>query len=322
MSKILITGGAGYIGSHICKLLKKNNYEFIVLDNLSTGKKKYAKYGPLKIADLRNKKSLDRIFSKYKFESVIHLAAKCLVSESQEKYDEYYDNNVVGTINLLDCIVKYKVKNIVFSSSCAVYGNKNKKIRENLKLEPINVYGETKKICEEIIKTYSNTYKLNYVILRYFNAAGADIESEIGEDRDNETHLIPLIFEAIKRKRPVNVFGKNYDTKDKTCIRDYVHVLDIARAHLKSLRFLNKNKKSFIFNLGTGFGLSVLDIISLISKITNNKIRIKFASRREGDPSFLVANSSKIRNKLKFENKFSEPKVIIKTAWQWFKKIN
>tara|TARA_Y100000816_G_C26081418_1_gene569991 strand:+ start:268 stop:1236 length:969 start_codon:yes stop_codon:yes gene_type:complete len=320
MSKILVTGGAGYIGSHVCKLLKKNNYEFVILDNLSTGKKKYTKYGSLEVGDLRNKKFLEKIFSKYKFKSVIHLAAKCLVSESQKKYQEYYDNNVVGTINLLDCITKYEVNNIIFSSSCAVYGDKAKKINENEKLKPINVYGETKKICEEIIKTYSKTFKLNYIILRYFNAAGADIENEIGEDRRNETHLIPLIFKAIKKNKPVNIFGKNYNTKDRTCIRDYVHVLDIARAHLKSLKFLNKNKKSFIFNLGTGFGLSVLDITNLVSNLIEKKINIKFVSRRKGDPPSLVANPNKIKKFLKFKNKYSEPKIIIKTAWQWFKK--
>ena len=317
--KILVTGGAGYIGSHVCKALNKIKKEIIVVDNLSTGKKKYVKSGIFIKADLKNKKALEKIFSKHKIDSVIHLAASCLVEESQNKIEDYYNNNVIGTINLLDNMVKFKVKNIIFSSTCAVYGVKNKKIYEDDKLEPVNVYGETKKVCEEIIQTYSRVNKFNYIILRYFNAAGADTDGELGEDRQNETHLIPLIFRSIKNNTPVNIFGNDYDTRDKTCIRDYIHVLDIGRAHIKSLFFLKKNKKSLIFNLGTGKGLSVLEVVNITSEIINKKIKYKFLNRRKGDPAYLVASSEKIKKKLNFENKYSYPKVIIKTAWEWFK---
>lgn len=320
--KILVTGGAGYIGSHVCKVLNQIKKEIIVVDNLSTGKKKFVKSGIFIKADLKNKKALEKIFSKYKIDSVIHLAASCLVGESQNKIEDYYNNNVIGTINLLDNMVKFKVKKIIFSSTCSVYGIKNKKIYENEKLEPINVYGETKKVCEEIIQTYSRVNKLNYIILRYFNAAGADLMTELGEDRKNETHLIPLIFRSIKNKVPVNIFGNDYNTRDKTCVRDYIHVLDIARAHIRSLFFLNKNKKSLIFNLGTGKGLSVLEVVKITSEITNKKITYRFLPRRKGDPSYLVASSEKVKKKLNFENKYSDPKIIIKTAWKWFKHIS
>jgi UDP-glucose 4-epimerase len=322
MDKILVTGGAGYIGSQICKLLKKDKNEILIFDNLSTGKKKYTKYGNFIYGDLRNKKDIYKIFKKNKISSVIHLAASCLVGESQKKIDEYYENNVVGTINLLDCIVKFKVKNLIFSSTCSVYGSKNKKIRENEILNPINVYGETKKICEEMIKTYSAAYKFNYIILRYFNAAGADLDMSLGEDRNNETHLIPLIFKSIKNKKLVKIYGKNYNTVDKTCVRDFIHVLDIAEAHIKSLSFLKLKKKSHIFNLGTGKGISVLNIIKTTSKVISKKIEYKYFDRRKGDPDYLVANSRKIEKVLNFKNKYSKPKIIIKSAWNWFNSIN
>lgn len=322
MEKILITGGTGYIGSHVAKVLNHNKKEIIIFDNLSVGKKKYAKYGIFFKGDLKNKSHLHKIFSKYKIKSVIHLAANCLVGESHNNIDEYYENNVVGTINLLDTMIKFKVKNIIFSSTCSVYGYKNKKIYEDNKLKPVNVYGETKKLCEEVIQTYSKVYKFNNIILRYFNACGADINGELGEDRENETHLIPLIFKSIQKNKPLNIFGKDYKTKDKTCVRDYVHVQDIARAHVKCLSFLNKNKKSFVFNLGTEKGLSVLDIVNITSKVLNKKVEYKFSKRRKGDPPYLVARSNKIREMLNFKNKFSDPELIIKSAWQWFKSIN
>lgn len=322
MSKILVTGGAGYIGSQICKLLGKDKNEVIVFDNLSTGKKKYTKYGSFIYGDLRRKKDIDNAFKKNKIKSVIHLAASSLVGESQKKMDEYYDNNVVGTINLLECIVKYKIKNLIFSSTCAVYGSKSKKIKEDNILNPINVYGETKKICEEMIQTFSDAYNFNYVILRYFNAAGADLDLSLGEDRDNETHLIPLMFKSIKNKKPIKIFGNDYATNDKTCVRDYIHVLDIAEAHIKSLSFLISKKQSHIFNLGTGKGLSVLDIINSTSKVINKKIKYKYFDRRKGDPDYLVANSKKIEKLLNFKNKYSEPETIIESAWNWFNSIN
>ena len=322
MGKILVTGGAGYIGSHVVKLLNLKKKEIIIIDNLSTGKKKYVKNGIFFKGDIRNKSHLYKIFSNHKIKSVIHLAANCLVEESHNKIDEYYENNVVGTINLLDLMVKFKVENIIFSSSCSVYGYKSNKIKEDDNLNPINVYGETKKVCEELIQSYSKAYKFNYIILRYFNACGADLQNNLGEDRENETHLIPLIFKSIQNNKPVNIFGKDYKTRDKTCVRDYIHVQDIARAHFKSLSFLRKNKKSFIFNLGTEKGLSVLDIINITSNVLNKKVRYKISNRRKGDPPYLVASSSKIKKKLNFTNKYSDPRLIIKTAWKWFQSIN
>ena len=322
MKNILVTGGAGYIGSHVCKTLYKNNYDVTVIDNLSTGKKKYLNWGKFYCKVIRNKNDLISVFKKKKFHAVIHLAAKCLVGESVYKVDYYYENNVIGTKNLLDTMVKFKVKNIIFSSTCAIYGDVNKRINENQPLRPVNPYGETKKICEELLATYSSVGKINYISLRYFNAAGADLDLDLGEDRLHETHLIPLILKATKLNKPVKIFGNNYPTKDKTCIRDYIHVSDIARAHLDSLKYIQKNKKSDVINIGTGKGLSILEIVNIVSKVLNKKIKLNFCKPRKGDPPYLVANNKKIKKILSFQNKFSRPKNIIKTAFEWSKKIN
>lgn len=320
MKTILVTGGAGYIGSQLTKLLY-NNYKIVVVDNLSSGNISSVKWGKFYKADLKNKNDLDKIFKKHKFFAVMHLAAMALVEESVEKPDQYYENNVVGTKNLLDCMIKHNVKNIVFSSTCAVYGYNDKgKINEQKYLDPINPYGETKRVCEEIMKNYSMIGKINYVALRYFNAAGADIDNEIGEKRKIETHLLPIILKSVKNKKTIQIYGKNYPTPDKTCVRDYLHVMDIARAHIESLKYLKKIKKSNVFNLGTGKGISVLEMIKMTDKIIGSKINYKYAKRRVGDPSFLVADSRKIKKILKFKYKYSDPNTIIRTAWNWFKK--
>lgn len=323
MKNILVTGGAGFVGSHVCKILRENNFNPITFDNLSEGNKNLIKWGPFIQGDLRSKKDLKKVFNKFKIHSVMHLAAKATVCESLENIYDYYENNVFGTLNLLEVMKNFDLKKIVFSSTCAIYGKaKSQKIHENSKLNPINVYGETKKVNEEILQNFNKAFNFKFVTLRYFNACGADLNLQAGELRKNETHLIPLVFESILKKKVFNIFGNDYNTSDGTCVRDYIHVNDIARAHLISLKLLDRTNRSEFFNLGTGKGLSVLQVINLIEKITKKKIKYVYKNRRLGDPQKLVADSSRIKKKLNFEYKYSNPKIIIKSAWDWFIKNN
>jgi UDP-glucose 4-epimerase len=323
MKNILVTGGAGFIGSHVCKILKEHNFNPITFDNLSEGNENLIKWGPFVHGDLRSKKDLKKVFNKFKIYSVMHLAAKTIVSESLENIYDYYENNVFGTLNLLEVMKEFDIKKIVFSSTCAIYGKaKSQKIDENCKFNPINVYGETKKINEEILQNFDKAFDFKFVSLRYFNACGADLNLQAGELRKNETHLIPLVFNSILKNKVFHIFGNDYNTYDGTCIRDYIHVNDIARAHFKSLKLLDRSNKSEFFNLGTGKGLSVLQVIKLIEKLTKKKIKYVFKNRRYGDPQKLVADSSKIKKELNFEYKYSNPQIIIQSAWDWFKKNN
>jgi UDP-glucose 4-epimerase len=317
---ILVTGGAGYIGSHICKELYKTKYIPVTFDNLSTGHKSFVKWGPFVKGDIQNYKDIKTKLNKYKFFAVIHCAANTIVTDSYKKQSGYINNNVLGTSNILEHMKNKKIKYLVFSSSCSVYGQSNSKLKftEKSKLEPKSFYGLSKKFSEELIFFNSN---IKSIILRYFNAAGADKNLCIGEKHFPETHLIPSILNSILNKNFFYVYGKNYLTKDGSCVRDYVHVTDIAIAHIKSLNYLIKFNKSNIFNLGTGKGFSIFEVLKVIKKITGKNIYIRYKSPRLGDPAYSVANSNKIKKNLNFNLKNSSLKNIIMTAWNWHNKL-
>lgn len=317
--KILIVGGAGYIGSQVNKLLNAYGQSTIVFDNLSTGYKTNVKWGDLIIGDLSSRKSLDALFSNNHIVGVLHFAASAYVGESVKNPQKYYINNVVNTINLIEAMKNHGVNNIVFSSSCAVYGTPlNLPISENTPRNPISPYGRTKDIVENILEDYSKAYGINYVALRYFNAAGADKDYEIGECHDPETHLIPnVIYSALGISPYITVYGNDYDTEDGSCVRDYIHVEDLAEAHYLALIYLKKSLPSISLNLGTGKGYSVLEIIHSVEEISGLKIKIKFGERRLGDPPELFADATLARKVLGWNAKYTSINEIVKTAWGW-----
>ena len=319
MKTILVAGGAGYIGSHTVKYLLKNNYNVVVVDNLSYGHKEAVSTPNFEQIDLADKEALDKIFKKYKIDAVIHFAAFTYVGESVSQPQKYYWNNVVNTINLLDVMIENNVKNIVFSSTCATYGNPQyTPIDENHPQSPINPYGKTKLMMEQIMADYETAYGLKYVALRYFNAAGCDKDGELGESHTPETHLIPLILKAIKGEIPqISVFGTNYDTPDGTCIRDYIHVEDLADAHMLAVEKLFKDEQSYCINLGTGIGKSVKEIIKSAEKVTGKKVPLVYGERRVGDPAKLYASNKKAKEILGWNPKYTDIDEIIKTAWAW-----
>ena len=321
---ILITGGAGYIGSHTVINLLNNNYEVVIFDNLSTGHietvNMLKSIGDIKFeqGDLFNIKDLENLFSKYDIEAVIHFAAFSLVEESCINPQKYYINNVIGTLNLLNTMLKYNVKKIVFSSTCATYGvPKTLPIDENHPQNPINPYGNTKLTVEGILKDYDKAYELKSIILRYFNVAGCDHLTRIGEWHIPETHLIPNILKSVTEKDKVfKIFGTDYDTKDGTCIRDYVNVEDLAEAHRLALEYLFKSNKSDIFNIGTEKGNTVKEIFDICKKITNTNIKVEETQRRAGDPPILYANAKKAKEILGWTPKKTIQESI-ETAWLW-----
>ena len=319
MKTILVAGGAGYIGSHTVKYLLKNNYNVVVVDNLSYGHKEAVSTLNFEQIDLAYKEALDKIFKKYKIDAVIHFAAFTYVGESVFQPQKYYWNNVVNTINLLDVMIENNVKNIVFSSTCATYGNPQyTPIDENHPQSPINPYGKTKLMMEQIMADYETAYGLKYVALRYFNAAGCDAQGELGESHTPETHLIPLILKAIKGEIPqISVFGTDYDTSDGTCIRDYIHVEDLADAHMLAVEKLFKDEQSYCINLGTGIGKSVKEIIKSAEKVTGKKVPLVYGERRVGDPAKLYASNKKAKEILGWNPKYTDIDEIIKTAWTW-----
>lgn len=318
MPKVLVTGGAGYIGSHVVKELLKNRYEPIVFDNLQSGHREAVKGGIFIHGDLSDSEALKRLFLDHDIKSVMHFAADCLVGESMENPWKYYKNNVINSIKLLEVMENFNVKNLVFSSSASVYGEPQEiPISEDHPCNPTNPYGETKLIFEKMLDAASKTGKINYISLRYFNAAGADPEGEIGEDHSPETHLIPIVLKAALNDETVPIFGTDYDTPDGTCIRDYLHVTDIAYAHILALRRLEEGKKGGIYNLGNGNGYSVMEVIEEAMRVTKKKIPINESQRRPGDPSRLVASSEKIRKELGWIPKYPELRAIIETAWHW-----
>ncbi len=319
---ILITGGAGYIGSHVVKLLGEKKYDTIIYDNLSRGHSDLIISGEFIEGDLSDKDLLIKTFKKYDIEAVIHFAAYSLVGESENDPHSYYRNNVANGINLLGAMLDTGVKKIVFSSSAAVYGEPIRvPIEEDHPTVPTNVYGNTKLIFENILRKYHSTYGLDFVSLRYFNAAGADPEGRIGEDHSPETHLIPLVLDAVLgRKNNITIFGTDYDTPDGTCIRDYIHVNDLAEAHILSLRRLKDSSAEAIYNLGNGEGFSVKEVIEAVNRVTGAKVSVVEGNRREGDPARLVASSEKIIKELGWKPMFADLNVIIETAWKWHSK--
>jgi UDP-glucose 4-epimerase len=320
---ILITGGAGYIGSHVNKLLNKKGYETIVLDNLIYGHKEFIKWGEFILCDLSNIEQLRLIFKKYPIKAVMHFAAFAYVGESVKNPQKYYLNNVKNTLNLIQVMLENNVNYIVFSSTCATYGiPKEIPIPENHPQNPINPYGQSKLMVEKILKDYSDAYGLKYVSLRYFNAAGADIETEIGEWHEPETHLIPLVLDvAIGKSKEVKVFGTDYPTPDGTAIRDFIHVTDLAEAHILALEYLFRENKSDVFNLGNGRGYSVMEVIKETEKITKKEIKYTKWDRREGDPAVLVGSSKKAKEVLGWNPKYDSLSTIIETAWNWHGKL-
>lgn len=320
---IAVIGGAGYIGSHTVKYLKKQGKDVVVFDNLSTGHKEFIPSNvPLVKGDLANKEDLQGLFTQYPLiDTIVHFAAFAYVGESVEKPAMYYQNNVVNTIHLLDMMLQYEVKNIVFSSTCATYGNPIEwPITEMHPQNPINPYGRTKLMMEQIIEDYSHAYGLKFVALRYFNAAGADSECEIGEWHEPESHLIPLVLEvAIGNRQSISIFGGDFDTVDGTCVRDYIHVTDLADAHSKAVDYLKGNGENLKLNLGNGFGYSVLEIIQMIEVVTECSIPTVITKRRSGDPAKLIGSAVKARELLGWQPQYDLEK-IIETAWQWHMK--
>ncbi len=317
--KVLVTGGAGYIGSHVVKLLGEKGYEILIVDNLSTGHKEALLYGDLAVLDLKDKDSLIRLFEDFLPDAVMHFAAAIEVAESVEKPLKYYKNNTVSTLTLLEVMLDKGVDKFIFSSTAAVYGIPEKvPIKESSYLNPINPYGRSKLFVEQILRDFSSAYGFKYVSLRYFNAAGADPEGKIGESHEPETHLIPLILKTAKGEREsIKIFGTDYPTPDGTAVRDYIHVLDLAEAHILALEYLLEGGESSVFNLGYGHGYSVKEVIETVKKVTGVNFPVEEADRRPGDPPVLVADSTKIKEELNWEPKYDDLEFIIKTAWNW-----
>ena len=316
---ILVTGGAGYIGSHTVKKLAENGNEVLIVDNLSRGfKEAIHPKAKFENADLLNPVGLKKVFSKYEIDSVIHFAAFAYVGESVENPELYYTNNVVGSYNLIKTVKEFGIKKFVFSSTCSIYGNPERiPISENETSKPINPYAKTKLIIENILEDFDMSYGLKYAALRYFNAAGCSEDGDIGESHDPEPHLIPLVLKTILGERDeLKVFGNDYNTPDGTCIRDYIHVYDLADAHIMALEYLSKGGDSNVINLGTGEGNSVLDIINVSEKLTGKKVKYSICPRRAGDPAVLVADNKKAHEVLGWIPKYDLTK-IIETAWKW-----
>jgi len=316
---VLVTGGAGYIGSHTVRELQKLGRKVVVYDNLSRGHREAVQGAPLVVGDLLDFERLEKIIREYEVTSVIHFAADSQVGESMVHPEKYYFNNVTGTLNLLKAMKNNGVKRIVFSSSAATYGEPEAvPITEDLPKNPTSVYGRTKWMMEQIMNDYDKAYGLKYIALRYFNAAGADPDADIGEDHHPETHLIPIIMQVLLGKREsVSIFGVDYPTPDGTCIRDYIHVTDLASAHILALDALENGKESSVYNLGNGNGFSVKEIIDTVEKVTGKKVPRVEAERRPGDPAVLIASSQKIMKELGWKPKFNRIEQIIETAWRW-----
>ncbi|MCY7333720.1 MAG: UDP-glucose 4-epimerase GalE, partial [Pseudanabaena sp. CAN_BIN31] len=312
MSKqtILVTGGAGYIGSHAVKALQKADYEVLILDNLVYGHQDIAATlgAELIVGDTNDRPLLDQLFSDRQVSAVIHFAAYAYVGESVSQPDKYYRNNVVGTLSLLEAMVAANIKNFVFSSTCATYGvPQQTPITEDHPQAPINPYGATKLMVERILQDFDVAYDLKSVIFRYFNAAGADPQGAIGEDHHPETHLIPLVLQtALGKREAITVYGSDYPTADGTCIRDYIHVTDLAEAHVLGLQYLLKGNQSEIFNLGNGNGFSVKEVIDAAKQITGKPIKVVMGDRRAGDPPALVGSSEKARKVLSWQPKYAD----------------
>ena len=319
MTRILITGGAGYVGSHCARALAEAGYKAVVFDNLIFGHRDFVRWGKLIEGDIRDPDALDAVFRADRFDAVMHFAALAYVGESVSDPGRYYDVNVHGTRVLLDAMMRAGVRSLVFSSSCALYGEPtHMPISENAKLDPINPYGFTKLVCERMMDDFEHAHGLKSARLRYFNAAGAEPTAEIGEDHNPETHLIPLVLDVALGIRPeIQIFGTDYPTPDGTALRDYIHVCDLARAHVLALSHLLHHRETIAVNLGSGQGISVRQVIETVQDVTGRPIRAKQSARRPGDPAELVADPRKAREVLDWSAERSSLKTIIADAWRW-----
>jgi UDP-glucose 4-epimerase len=316
--RILVTGGAGYIGSHTVRLLLERGYDVAVVDNLSKGYRHNVPTGLLYEMDIADTSALTELMRQLKTEAVVHFAAFIAVGESMVEPERYFVNNVTGSLSLLSAMHSAGVKHIVFSSTAAVYGNPHAvPILETFPIQPMNPYGESKVMVETLLGWFDRIHHLTSVCLRYFNAAGGSPDGSLGEQHEPETHLIPLILRAVLTGKPVTVFGVDYDTPDGTCIRDYIHVLDLAEAHILALEHLLGGGPSDQFNVGTGSGHSVMEVIRAVEEVTGQKVPLVMGTRRAGDPASLVASSAKLRTKLGWQPRSSELKTIVQHAWDF-----
>ena len=320
---ILVTGGAGYIGSHVCKAVAKAGYIPVTYDNLCAGHAWAVRWGPLEGGDLIDAGRLDEVMRQYKPAAVIHLAGLIVVSESVKDPAQYYLNNVNGSIGLLDAMRRNGVERIVFSSSAAVYGEPEiTPMPETHPQQPLNPYGTSKLMIERVLQDYARAYNLHSVSLRYFNAAGADASGEIGEAHPVETHLIPLVLEAAAGKRhSVAIYGDDYPTRDGTCIRDYIHVSDLAEAHVLALRYLDNSVGAHAFNLGNGAGTTVREVIDVARRITGGTIPVRIEPPRPGDPAILLADPSRARRLLGWQPTQSGLEQMVSSAWDWHQRV-
>lgn len=319
---VLVTGGAGYIGSHACKTLLNSGYIPVTFDNLETGWHDAVKFGPFEKGDLRLRGEIESVFDKYNPVAVMHFAALSQVGESVKDPYIYWENNVLGSLNLVQTAIDFGCKNFVFSSTCATYGNRdNIVLDEKSEQHPITAYGASKRAVENILENYRSSFGLNYVIFRYFNVAGADPDAEVGECHKPETHLIPIILDAVDgRRESLTIFGADYDTPDGTCIRDYVHVCDLVDAHILGLKWLQNGERSRVFNLGTGHGYSVREVINAVKHLTNREVPIVEGARRPGDCAKLVSGSLRAVEELGWSYARSNLTEMIRDAWRWHQK--
>jgi len=318
MSVYLVTGGAGYIGSHTVVEVARRGYQPVVLDNLSEGHAEAVADARLETVDLADEARLDEVFKRYAFSAVIHFASLCYVGESVKDPRKYYEQNVGNAMTLLRVMLRHGVKRFILSSSCATYGEPIRlPIDEEHPQNPINPYGETKFMIEKMLGAYSRAYGLQFAALRYFNAAGASRDGRLGESHDPETHLIPLVLRAAQCGSAVDVFGDDYPTADGSCVRDYVHVEDLASAHLAALEWLESHDGSLAVNLGTGRGWSVKEVIATAAEVAKRPVRARISPRRPGDPPELVADPRKANQTLGWKPAYSDLRTIMETAWRW-----
>lgn len=319
MRTILVTGGAGYVGSHACKALAAAGYTPIVYDNLGRGHRELVRWGPLEVGDLRDGTRLDEVFAQHRPEAVMHFAAFAYVGESVQDPALYYRNNVGGTLELLEAMRRAGVGALVFSSTCATYGVPERMpIAEDTPQRPINPYGTTKLVIENVLRDFDAAYGLRSVSLRYFNAAGCDPDGESGEIHDPEPHIIPRVLMAAAGELPrVDIFGTDYPTPDGTCLRDYIHVADLAQGHVQALDYLKRGGATTAVNLGTGRAFSVREVIAAAERVTAHRIPVREAPRRAGDPPVLVADATRARALFGFAPRFTEIEPIVATAWRW-----
>ncbi len=319
---VLVAGGAGYIGSHVCKALSKAGYLPVTYDNLVYGHEWAVKWGPLELGDILDRNRLDAVIEKYQPQAIMHFAAFTYVGESVSNPGKYYRNNVAGSLNLIEAARDRGIGSFVFSSTAAVYGIPDRlPIAEDAPMRPVNPYGASKLMVETMLADFGQAHGLKSIALRYFNAAGADPEGEIGEDHDPESHLIPLVLDAVSGRRgAITVFGTDYDTPDGTCVRDYIHVSDLANAHVMALEALGAGAPSGAYNLGTGSGFSVREVISAAGTATGLEVPVVFGARRPGDPAQLVSDATRARDALGWQPQITDIGEIISTAWAWHRR--